>query len=419
MTKSKVSKLGVVLLEDWMVKSPPFAKIHQIKSWHRRYFALLQINHGKTYTVPRNWSKKGPKSLENLHDVYLVYWEKKGDRKKGAKPIRTIPLLKGYSVHAQQPPFFESKFHHVLLLNTIERKFYLCAESEDMKKRWLDTLSQVIKTRDESCIAKDGDAITEPIYEVIRDILKGSINSIDSPPQSESSSRISSCSSISELTSADYRRPSTTSSLMSSPASDSTNSDEDGVSVYEKMHASPDPSLDKIQLKTRSLPVRNKPRPYSAYSADDNIKKFKCPGNKISFDAEHIEETSPQLNFSEPLYRQLEPEDFNQNINCSPSKSSMITVNKDSRTIVFFDFKLEVPHSSSIAFSDNCLTVRTSHCQCVFTMTKQKEEQKEMKKSEKDKEINEKEKREEENRKKVCSSQPVCETMESTTTTCL
>lgn len=75
----------------------------------------------------------------------------------------TIPLLKGYSVHAQQPPFFESKFHHVLLLNTIERKFYLCAESEDMKKRWLDTLSQVIKTRDESCIAKDGDAITEPV----------------------------------------------------------------------------------------------------------------------------------------------------------------------------------------------------------------------------------------------------------------
>lgn len=350
--KNNVGKLGDVLIEDWMIKSPPDGKLSHLQSWRRRYFALLQINHRQVHTVPKKLSKKGPESSENLHDVYLVYWKKDTERKMGEKPIRTIPILKGYTVTECKPPFFENKFLHVLLLDTVDRKFYLSAESEKAKKVWHEALSQAIESRPQ---IDDSNTLNEPIYEMIQDIMK----QMPAMWGTRSSSSASSLSSISDEF--DQNRK-----LI---GSFSITSSDNSQSYLQE---------ENLDLNSSEFPhyVVPRPRPRSV-SDNDLFSRTHSLARTKDLSDDFLEETSFPLNPKEPAYFCNTNNGRNNNDSNFKNLASMISINKDCGTIVFSDMKLEFPSSSSIEISENVLKVTTSQGQCVLSTFIQKKDQEE------------------------------------------
>lgn len=88
----KLNGVSSVVLEGSFIKSPPQSKLENRSSWHERYFALVRLTcHVNKIHSP---TRKGPKKLEGLKDFYLVYWEKKSDRKNGRRPISKFCLDK-------------------------------------------------------------------------------------------------------------------------------------------------------------------------------------------------------------------------------------------------------------------------------------------------------------------------------------
>ncbi|XP_057297018.1 GRB2-associated-binding protein 3-like [Hydractinia symbiolongicarpus] len=345
--KNNVGKLGDVLIEDWMIKSPPDGKLSHLQSWRRRYFALLEINHRQVHTVPKKLSKKGPESSENLHDVYLVYWKKDTERKMGEKPIRTIPILKGCTVKECKPPYFENKFLHVLLLDTVGREFYLSAESEKAKKDWHEALSLAIESRPH---IDDANTPNEPIYEMIQDIMK----QMPATRGTRSSSSASSLSSISDEF--DQNRKTIGSFSITSP---------DNSQLY----------LQEDKLNSSEFPHYVVPRPRPRSVSDNNLfsRTHSLAETKNNFD-DHHEEVSFSLNSKEPANNTNNGK--NSNDSDFKNLASMISINKECGTIVFSDMKLEFPSSSSIELSENVLKVTTSQGQCVFsTLVQRKEEE--------------------------------------------
>ncbi|XP_057296955.1 pleckstrin homology domain-containing family A member 1-like [Hydractinia symbiolongicarpus] len=318
--KNNVGKLGDVMMEDWMIKSPPVEKLNQLQSWRRRYFALLHINHKNT--VPHKWSKKGSKSLENLHDVYLVYWKDDKDRKNGVKPIGTIPIFKTYSVSECKPPNFEKTHHHVILLDTIERKFYLCADTEKARKKWIKELSNAI----ESTLHVDAkNSSKEPIYEAIQNIM--------SEPTYNASRNSSSASSRSSTSDEfDQSRRLTE------------------YSLYEEMGPCVERKEKEQRPRSRTEgPPRVPPR--------ESGKQLRRPRSLVI--DESISKNDNAHDYTDNGH------DKNNHSNRSPASKTV--ANEDFETIVFLDIKLEVPHATSIEYSEDGLKVTTPDCQCVFS----------------------------------------------------
>ncbi|XP_057297075.1 GRB2-associated-binding protein 3-like [Hydractinia symbiolongicarpus] len=362
--KNNEGKLGDVLMEDWMIKSPPVEKLQQLQSWRRRYFALLHINH--KHTVPHNWSKKGSKSLENLHDVYLVYWKDDKDRKNGVKPIKTIPILKNYTVSECKPPCFETTHHHVILLDTIERKFYLCADTEKAGKKWLKELLNAI----ESTLHVDaGHYCKEHIYEVIRNIMIDVPSRPPSKPPTEHTHELTSkptselkneptskatseptSKPMNEATTIGRRNPSTSSSLSSNSESGFmsgtalTLSEEKNDSFYVPM----------VPLKEKNPPPRPVTEAYQRVPPRENGKKPR---------------RTRSLHVGPPLDDHCidkRPVPF-----LNEKTVSKILIEGHSGTIFFLNTKLEVSHLKSIENLEDGIKVTTSECQCVLTKIKQ------------------------------------------------
>ena len=82
----------VIILEDWVVKSPPYEKMKNFASYCKRWMALIKI--GKKY-LKKVEGKKGTLSspVDNKNDsIYcLCYWNTKEDSKKKPKRKKYSP----------------------------------------------------------------------------------------------------------------------------------------------------------------------------------------------------------------------------------------------------------------------------------------------------------------------------------------
>lgn len=151
----------------------------------------------------------------------------------------------------------------------------------------------------------------------------------------------------------------------SSASSRSSTSDEfdqsrrlTGYSVYEEM--SPCAERKEKEQRPRSCtegPPRLPPR--------ENGKQLRRP--RSLFIDDYICKNGNAHDYTDNGH------DKNNESNKNPASKTV--ANEDSGTIVFLDIKLEVPHATSIEYSEGGLRVTTSDCQCVFSKIKQKLEQ--------------------------------------------
>lgn len=184
-TMEKLNGVSSVVLEGSFIKSPPQSKLENRSSWHERYFALVRLTcHVNKIHSP---TRKGPKKLEGLKDFYLVYWEKKSDRKNGRRPIRLFPILSGDRVEKQVHPIWSQDYPHVLTVHTKKRTFYLCAESETQQKLWYDVMNQILLADYTTEFEKSQLLKNDPMYETLRDCVLDYHNNDDTSSSSSSS----------------------------------------------------------------------------------------------------------------------------------------------------------------------------------------------------------------------------------------
>ncbi|XP_012675006.1 GRB2-associated-binding protein 3 [Clupea harengus] len=112
-----------VVFTGWLTKSPPEKKLNTRYSWRKRWFVLRQ---GRMSGNP---------------DV-LEYYRNKGSK----KPIRTIDLQEcevRMPCELQQLHKRQFQNHHLFMVKTATRVFYLLAKTQEEMNHWVQSISQI------------------------------------------------------------------------------------------------------------------------------------------------------------------------------------------------------------------------------------------------------------------------------------
>lgn len=368
----RLDDISCVVLEDFFVKSPPPEKFDQLKSWHRRYFALVRLTHDKLNNLVKQ-------SQQNIRgELFLVYWEHKTDRDKGKKPLRTIAISKDDAVYMREHPFFSAQYPHVLAIYTKTRQYYLCAYSETQKKLWYDSLTQLLQLDSEfgmvRPITETEQNEDEPIYASLLDVLDddetrscSSCERFNTHRASDSScwrdfhsvgnknrdSGISSITNASKSSNEDENmerepRLGRIHSLLTD-TDDSSSWSENG-NLYERM--------DELVVNKALLKSRGEERRFS--------------GTDIATKKKEILENESLRRYSSPFLKIAEStEMLNTNfydIPTSPRNLIKSIPRRGYKKLTFYDITLEIPSNSVVKITQNELRVKTSERE--WTLTK-------------------------------------------------
>lgn len=126
-TYSICKKMGPVIHEGWLLKSPPEKKLSKAR-WKQRYFVL--------------------KECTNLPGQYVL--EYYNDQKMSGKPRGCIYLDQCERVDANVPCESRNDYVYMFALHTSIRKYFLLSKSESDMNRWVDYLCHACGLKRES-----------------------------------------------------------------------------------------------------------------------------------------------------------------------------------------------------------------------------------------------------------------------------